>query len=118
MPLAGDAAHATSFQSGQGSSVALVGAYVLAGELATHADHTAAFTAYERRIRGFVELNQALATDGGAVVAPRTREQLDARDEALRARTTLPSDSQGRAAHSALALPDYGPVPGSARLPQ
>ncbi len=28
--LAGDAAHATSFMSGQGSSMALVGAYVLA----------------------------------------------------------------------------------------
>ncbi|MFF5213379.1 FAD-dependent monooxygenase [Streptosporangium sp. NPDC000396] len=37
--LVGDAAYATSFMSGQGSSVSLVGAYVLAGELATHGDH-------------------------------------------------------------------------------
>src|SRR3546814_11816813 len=37
--LTGDAAHATSFLSGQGSSCALVSAYVLAGELATHAHY-------------------------------------------------------------------------------
>ncbi|MEU0254598.1 hypothetical protein ABZ299_19275 [Streptomyces sp. NPDC006184] len=43
--LAGDAAHATSFLSGQGSSVSLVGAYVLAGEPAARADHTEAFAA-------------------------------------------------------------------------
>jgi 2-polyprenyl-6-methoxyphenol hydroxylase-like FAD-dependent oxidoreductase len=105
--LAGDAAHATSFMSGQGSSVSLVGAYVLAGELATHTDHTTAFATYEKTIREFVELNQALAGDGGTVVAPRTRTQLETRNEALRARTTLPSEHQGHIAHSALVLPDY-----------
>src|SRR3546814_1737605 len=41
--LTGDAAHATSFLSGQGSSCALVSAYVLAGELATHANYQEAF---------------------------------------------------------------------------
>ncbi|MFJ2813367.1 MULTISPECIES: FAD-dependent monooxygenase [unclassified Streptomyces] len=104
--LAGDAAHATSFMSGQGSSVSLVGAYVLAGELATHADHTAAFAAYERTLRPFAEQNQALAgTDGGAVT-PRTQEALDARDALLRGEAAWPADAQ-RAAHSSLALPDY-----------
>ena len=37
--LVGDAAYAPSFLTGQGTSLALVGAYVLAGELASHADH-------------------------------------------------------------------------------
>ncbi|MET7323123.1 FAD-dependent monooxygenase [Streptomyces sp. NPDC005549] len=111
--LAGDAAHATSFISGQGSSVALVGAYVLAGELATHADHADAFAAYERRIRPFAERNQALATSGGSAVTPATRQEIEARNALLRdpeaaARAMVTASAQeGRAAHSALELPDY-----------
>ncbi|MFC8570079.1 FAD-dependent monooxygenase [Streptomyces sp. NPDC057245] len=111
--LAGDAAHATSFLSGQGSSVALVGAYVLAGELAAHADHAEAFAAYERLMRPFAERNQALAGDGGTVVIPTTREDLEARNAMLRdpaavARTMATEGArEGRAAHSALDLPDY-----------
>ncbi|NEA48806.1 FAD-dependent monooxygenase [Streptomyces sp. SID10815] len=111
--LAGDAAHATSFLSGQGSSVALVGAYVLAGELATRAGHAEAFAAYERRMRPFAERNQALATGGGTVVTPTTREQLEARNRVLRdagatARALVTAGAEeGRAAHSGLALPDY-----------
>ncbi|MEU4979843.1 FAD-dependent monooxygenase [Streptomyces sp. NPDC021969] len=111
--LAGDAAHATSFISGQGSSVALVGAYVLAGELATHADHADAFAAYERRFRPFAERNQALATSGGSAVTPTTRQELDARNALLRdpeaaARAMVTASAQeGSAAHSSLELPDY-----------
>jgi len=61
--LVGDAAYAASAASGQGTSLALVGAYVLAAELAglaEAADHTAAFAAYETRMRPFVARNQAL----------------------------------------------------------
>lgn len=111
--LAGDAAHATSFLSGQGSSVSLVGAYILAGELATHADHGDAFARYERRMRPFAERNQALATDGGTMITPTTREELDARNTVLRdpraaAKTMATARAEeGRAAHSGLALPDY-----------
>jgi 2-polyprenyl-6-methoxyphenol hydroxylase-like FAD-dependent oxidoreductase len=106
--LAGDAAHATSFMSGQGSSVALVGAYVLAGELAARADHTEAFASYERLTRPFVERNQALASSGGGVVAPRTAEALAARDEALRGAGGLVVREEGRAAHTSMELPEYG----------
>ncbi|MCX4399693.1 FAD-dependent monooxygenase [Streptomyces sp. NBC_00264] len=108
--LAGDAAHATSFISGQGSSVSLVGAYILAGELATHTDHGDAFAAYERRMRPFAERNQALATEGGTVVTPTTQEQIDARNAVVRdpqAGRETPSAEEGRAAHSVLVLPDY-----------
>src|SRR5580658_9444682 len=41
--LVGDAAFAPSFRSGQGTSLALVGAYVLAGELASQDDPSEAF---------------------------------------------------------------------------
>jgi 2-polyprenyl-6-methoxyphenol hydroxylase-like FAD-dependent oxidoreductase len=106
--LAGDAAHATSFLSGQGSSIALVGAYILAGELATHADHAEAFAEYERKARPFVERNQALAGSGSLTIAPKTRQDLDARNEALRNPGSSSANAdRGRAAHSALMLPDY-----------
>ncbi|MEV1202432.1 FAD-dependent monooxygenase, partial [Microbispora rosea] len=60
--LVGDAAYAASPASGQGTSLALVGAYVLAGCLAeTAGDHAAGFAAYERELRHFVEENQKLA---------------------------------------------------------
>ncbi|MCG8916375.1 FAD-dependent monooxygenase [Actinokineospora sp. PR83] len=104
--LVGDAAYAPSFLSGQGSSIALVGAYVLAGELATHADHTEAFAAYERGLRGFVERNQALAAGGAPTLIPRTAEELRLRDAALADPTLLPGRTS-REVTTALALADY-----------
>jgi 2-polyprenyl-6-methoxyphenol hydroxylase-like FAD-dependent oxidoreductase len=59
--LLGDAAYCPSPFSGQGTSLALVGAYVLARELQrSPADVCAAFQRYESRMRPYVELNQAL----------------------------------------------------------
>ncbi|GII80739.1 FAD-dependent oxidoreductase [Sphaerisporangium rufum] len=59
--LVGDAAYCASAASGQGTSLALVGAYVLAGELAAAGgDHVAGFAGYERRMRPFAEINQRL----------------------------------------------------------
>ncbi|GAA0348990.1 FAD-dependent monooxygenase [Actinoallomurus spadix] len=60
--LLGDAGYCGSPMSGQGTSMALVGAYVLAGELAAAGgDHEAGFAAYEAELRDFVAQNQALA---------------------------------------------------------
>ncbi|QGV79076.1 FAD-dependent monooxygenase [Streptomyces ficellus] len=62
--LLGDAGYCPSPLSGQGTSLALVGAHVLADALAgAGGDHAAAFTAYESRMRPFVTANQALATE-------------------------------------------------------
>lgn len=59
--LVGDAAYGASPASGQGTSLALVGAYVLAGELAAAgSDFSRGFAAYEERMREFVRRNQAL----------------------------------------------------------
>lgn len=104
--LVGDAAYATSFLSGQGTSVSLVGAYVLAGELSSHANHRDAFAAYEQKMRPFIEQNQALVSEGGIFMLPRTQGIIDARNERLRNPTTL-SRPKNRAAHIALDLPDY-----------
>ncbi len=102
----GDAAHAPSFLTGQGSSLALVGAYLLATSLAAHhGDHTAAFAAYERDARAFVERNQAQVGTGDAALFPTTAEGLERRNQRLRGLTTAPPRT-GRPAHTALALPD------------
>lgn len=59
--LVGDAAYCASVASGQGTSLALVGAYVLAGELAAAGgDHVRGFTGYEDAMREFVTVNQKL----------------------------------------------------------
>jgi 2-polyprenyl-6-methoxyphenol hydroxylase-like FAD-dependent oxidoreductase len=59
--LVGDAGYCASPMSGQGTSLALIGAYVLAGELAAASGlHQAAFDQYEKAMRPFVALNQAL----------------------------------------------------------
>lgn len=60
--LIGDACYAPSPLSGQGTSVAIVGAYVLAGELAAaQGDNIRAFSQYEKVLREFVDKNQKLA---------------------------------------------------------
>jgi 2-polyprenyl-6-methoxyphenol hydroxylase-like FAD-dependent oxidoreductase len=113
--LVGDAAHAPSFLSGQGTSLALVGAYVLAGELATHADPAGAFASYERITRPFAEANQALASSGRSILLPRSQEELDRRNRAL----VTGEFSAGRGEYAAkrrqvynsLKLPDYHHVP-------
>ncbi|HEY7279699.1 MAG TPA: FAD-dependent monooxygenase [Trebonia sp.] len=59
--LLGDAAFSSSPLSGQGTGLALVGAYLLAGELAASGwDPEAGFVGYERRMRSFVEANQEI----------------------------------------------------------
>jgi 2-polyprenyl-6-methoxyphenol hydroxylase-like FAD-dependent oxidoreductase len=59
--LVGDAGYCASPMSGQGTSLALIGAYVLAGELTTASGaYQIAFDRYEREMRLFVMINQAL----------------------------------------------------------
>ncbi|MFC4008772.1 FAD-dependent monooxygenase [Nonomuraea purpurea] len=60
--LLGDAGYCGSPLSGQGTTMAMVGAYVLAGELkAADGDHTTAFTAYDKELRDYVRANQEVA---------------------------------------------------------
>src|SRR5690606_30043952 len=100
------AAHAPSFLTGQGSSLALAGAYMLAGALAEHRDHTAAFAAYERGTREFVTMNQALVGHGAATLFPTTAQALEQRNTALRGLDALPTAAP-RPAHTALTLPAF-----------
>jgi 2-polyprenyl-6-methoxyphenol hydroxylase-like FAD-dependent oxidoreductase len=108
--LVGDAAYAPSFLTGQGTSLALAGAYMLAHALTTRQDHTAAFAGYERGMRGFAAMNQALAGNGAATLFPTTARALERRDTMLRGLVTMPA-ATARPAHSALTLPECAPVP-------
>ena len=57
--LIGDAAYSASPMSGAGTGLALVGAYMLAGELAASGwDPKAGFAGYEERMRSYVDANQ------------------------------------------------------------
>ena len=72
--LLGDAAFCPSPFSGQGTSVAIVGAYVLAGELARRPDDpAAALGAYESAMRGFTAANQRIGRMGASQAMPPTR---------------------------------------------
>lgn len=62
--LVGDAGYCASPMSGQGTSLALVGGYVLAQELAQYPGNPIqAFSRYHERMEPFVKANQALATE-------------------------------------------------------
>ncbi|MFI6152654.1 FAD-dependent monooxygenase [Kitasatospora sp. NPDC051170] len=80
--LLGDAGYCASPMSGQGTSLALVGAHVLADALAgCGGDHYAAFAAYEERLRPFVRLNQALATENPG--GPASEESVERAKNAI-----------------------------------
>ena len=68
--LLGDAAFGPSPMSGQGTSLALIGAFLLAHHLGEGSDPTTAFDLWETEFRPIVELNQALATDGMSTLLP------------------------------------------------
>ena len=70
MIIIGDAAHAASPSSGQGASMAIEDAVVLAGCLSAEADIEAAFARYERERRGRVEKIVAHGKRNGSGKAP------------------------------------------------
>jgi 2-polyprenyl-6-methoxyphenol hydroxylase-like FAD-dependent oxidoreductase len=75
--LLGDAAYCASPLSGMGTGMAVVGAYILAGELAeAGGDHQIAFERYESQMRAFVNKCQGLADGGTEWFVPRTRSRL------------------------------------------
>lgn len=75
--LVGDACYASSPLSGQGTSVALVGAYVLAGELAAaQGNYKIAFSEYERGLRKFVQKNQEIVDINVAVMTGKGSSSL------------------------------------------
>ncbi|PEG39796.1 hypothetical protein CQY20_09610 [Mycolicibacterium agri] len=89
--LIGDAAACVSLLAGEGTGLALVEAYVLAGELArTDNDLASAFQAYESRLHRFIEKKQDGATKFIAFFAARTAWGIWLRNAAMRAMNWRP----------------------------
>ena len=86
--LLGDAAYCASPISGMGTSLALTGAYVLAGELGRHADPGEAFAAYEAILRPYVAQAQQLPPGTPRLANPRTRAGIGAFNTLLRVAAT------------------------------
>lgn len=109
--LLGDAGYGGTI-GGQGTGLAVVCAYVLAGELAVaQGDHRAAFQRYEARIRRYARRCQQGAKHVGSFYAPPTRVQLALRNTMYRALTSRPLsrwfEKMVTSAASDLVLPAY-----------
>ncbi|WP_245671556.1 FAD-dependent monooxygenase [Nocardia amamiensis] len=71
--LLGDAGYCGSPLTGQGTAMALVGAYVLAGEIAAHAaEPERGLARYEEVLRPFVKIAQQLQPGGLHAMTPKT----------------------------------------------
>ncbi|MEO8799970.1 MAG: FAD-dependent monooxygenase [Polyangiaceae bacterium] len=109
--LVGDAASGGTL-GGQGTPCAILGAYVLAGELAKSPfDHAAAFARYEATIRPYASRCQKGASHVGPFIAPRSRVELHVRNIFYRTLASAPLERLFEwlvtDAASELALPDY-----------
>ncbi len=87
--LVGDAGYGPSPMARVGTSLALVGAHVLAGELAA-GDHRRAYARYENEMRDYVEQGQKLAKGNAIGLIPRSRSQIWLRNQVIRALPYLP----------------------------
>ena len=114
--LVGDAAYCVSLVAGQGSALAMTGAFVLAGELATaRQDHGDAFFRYESRLRSYIGSKQRAAHRFASAFAPKTRWGLFLRNLVVRA-CAIPGVARytfGRDVVDSMRLPGYRwPRPG------
>lgn len=75
--LLGDAAYCITLLSGQGASMAMTGAYVLAEKLGKFSnDYNKAFSEYENELRPMIETMQKKAVKNAATYVPTTRFNL------------------------------------------
>ncbi|SCG70355.1 FAD-dependent monooxygenase [Micromonospora humi] len=89
--LLGDAAWCPSPLTGQGTSLALVGAYLLAGELAAaDGDHRVGHRRYEEALRAHVAKGQELPGGGISGFLPAGRAAIRLRDASMRAIASRP----------------------------
>ncbi|MFF4315962.1 FAD-dependent monooxygenase [Streptomyces sp. 900105755] len=88
--LLGDAGYGATM-GGMGTGVAIVGAYVLAGELAlAGGDFRTAFAEYESRIRDFAKGCQKISGNAGPFFAPPTERRIRSRDRMYRVLASRP----------------------------
>jgi 2-polyprenyl-6-methoxyphenol hydroxylase-like FAD-dependent oxidoreductase len=120
--LVGDAAYCASPISGMGTSLALTGAYVLAGELATRSDHRSAFAAYETLLRPYVDKAQKLPPGAPGIANPVSSLGVHTLHAFLRLAASKPLRAVGSKLFTppadAFRLPDYASLSASASAAQ
>jgi 2-polyprenyl-6-methoxyphenol hydroxylase-like FAD-dependent oxidoreductase len=111
--LLGDAAYGGSV--GMGTSMALVGAYVLAGELASaDGDYQRAFERYEQEMRDYVAMNLRPLPGGTRAFLPQTPFEAWLRDQLMCLLPYLPfkaaMSGNFQKAANAITLKDYSKI--------
>jgi 2-polyprenyl-6-methoxyphenol hydroxylase-like FAD-dependent oxidoreductase len=111
--LLGDAGYCGSPLGGMGTSMSLVGAYVLAGELAAAKNPEDAFAAYQQQMSGYVAQGTQLPPGGMAGSAPNRAWMIRARALSMRMMGHWPMKQMlakqfGKA--DAITLKDYAPA--------
>ena len=125
--LVGDAGYCPGPAVGGSTSLAVVGAYVLAGELArAGGDHERAFPAYERAMAGHVRGSRAAALSAARTLIPASRLGVRGLAQGARLISALPA-GPGRALlrltaksarlHNSMTVGDYPPSPTASRGP-
>lgn len=108
--LVGDAAFCVSLLGGQGSALAMVAAYVLAGELErANGDHTVAFEKYHDLLGSFIARKQKAAVSFAPFFAPDSRLGIFFRNQVMKL-MAIPFVSElavGRELRDSIELPDY-----------
>ncbi len=108
--LLGDAAFCVSLLAGQGSALAMVGAYILAGELhRAGSDYATAFSRYQDRYESFVLEKQKGALRFAGVFAPKSKFSMFIRNKVMNLlKIPLVADlAAGRELADKLTLPNY-----------
>jgi 2-polyprenyl-6-methoxyphenol hydroxylase-like FAD-dependent oxidoreductase len=110
LALVGDAAFCISLLGGQGSALAMVAAYVLAGELKrANGDHETAFARYHDRLGDFVAAKQAAAIQFAPFFAPRSAFGIFFRNQVMKL-MSIPFVAEmavGREMRDRFELPSY-----------
>jgi 2-polyprenyl-6-methoxyphenol hydroxylase-like FAD-dependent oxidoreductase len=118
--LVGDAGYCPGPAVGGSTSLAVLGAYVLAGELArAGGDHNRAFAAYEQEMREPVLRSRAFARGAAKSLVPGSRAAVWAMTQAVRLVSLLPAsltrtvakfNTKGVRMYDAMRVPDYSAV--------
>jgi 2-polyprenyl-6-methoxyphenol hydroxylase-like FAD-dependent oxidoreductase len=115
--LVGDAGYCPGPAVGGSTSLAVVGAYVLAGELAAHGgDHTRAFPAYEKELGEYVRRSRTFAINAARKLVPGSPFEVWALIRAVRlinhvpvalTRAVVKAGSKGVRLHDSIMIKDY-----------
>ncbi|MEZ4750903.1 MAG: FAD-binding domain [Bdellovibrionota bacterium] len=108
--LVGDSAFCPSLLSGQGTALAMIGAYMLAYQLeAFSGDHEKAFPAYEHGLRAFMDKKQKAAEQFSGAFAPKTAFGLFFRNQITKLFSVpfIADMAMGRELRDAIELPEF-----------